>query len=233
MLKLGVPSVQALVPKAQRSMITQEFVDKLNNIQIDGSELEAFKENFVSYLSVLKDGKYKMDDYINAVRFVTSKLLGNSDIDAYIATFPDRYDRLAEEYKEKGLEFKKDCAAPYASMYKKNKLVMAIYEQTIIPSHVLNAPMFQETLETLVTILKNSRSDMARVSAANAILQHTKQPETKNIKLDLGIETGNMIEDLRKATEQLSLAQQNSIQNGISVKEIAESNIIEATIDED
>lgn len=231
-MELKIDSVKALVPKAQQSLITEDFVDKLNTAQVDSSVMDEFKNNFISYISVLRDGKYKMDDYLNAVKFVTYKLLNFSDIDAYIATFPERYDRVAEDLRLKNGSFVKDDVAPYACMYKKNKLVIAIFEQTVVPSHILNAPMYQEALNELSRIMISGKSEMARVNAATAILQHTKAPETKNIKLDIGMDTADAISSLREATEKLAIQQQQSIKAGIAIKEIAEATIIDAVVEE-
>lgn len=226
-MSITVDTLKALVPKAQRSMINDSLVEKINASCVDSTISDAIKDNFISYLNVLADGKYKIEDYLNAVKFVSYKLMDMSDIDAYIATFPDRYQRLVNEG---GSTFKKDDASPYVAMYKKNKLVVSIFEQTIIPSHVLNAPLFQQALNELSKIMLSSRSDMARVKAAEAILNNTKVPETKNFKLDVGINQIDAISNLRDAVEKLGEAQKLAIINGTNLKAIAESNIIEAEV---
>lgn len=216
-----------LVPKTQRGLITPEFVDRLNEWNNDPKLVESFKENLLSYTGVLKDGKYKLEDYVYAVKYVSYKLLGSSDIDAYAITFPDRYQRLTDE----GLD--RNGISPYAAAYKKNKLVNAIIEQTLVPSHVLNAPLHQEALNELAYIMVNGKSEMARVNAATAIIAATKQPEKTKIELDISVNNKDAINELRRATEELAMAQMNSIKAGVGVKEIAESRIVEAEICDD
>ena len=121
----------------------------------------------------------------------------------------------------------------YSNQYKSSKLVTAIYEQTLVPSYILNAPLHQKALNELSKIMVSSRSDIARVNAANSILQHTKAPEEAKLKIDIGVDNTDAIAELRKATEELSMAQLNSIKAGQAVKEIAESTIIDAEIVED
>lgn len=219
-------TLKSLVPKSQRGLITEELVQKLNDWNSDPKLLDSFKENLLSYVGVLKDGKYKITDYMHAVKYVSYKLLGHSDLDAYAITFPDRYQRLIDA----GIN--RSDMSPYASAYKKNKLVNAIMEQTLIPSHVINAPLYQEALNQLAQIMVHSGSDMARVNAATAILANTKAPEITKIELDIGVKENSAIDDLRRATEELVLAQKQSIMAGKAVKEIAESKIIEAELDE-
>lgn len=213
-----------LIPKSQRSMVTVELVDRLNEWNEDPLLVESFKENLLSYTGVLRDGRYKIDDYINAVRFCSYKILGHSNIDSYAITFPERYTRLLKE----GLS--RDGVSAYSTAYNKNKLVNSIMEQTLVPSHVLNAPMHQQALNELARIMINGKSEMARVNAATAILGATKQPEKTKIELDIGIKSSDMIDELRKATESLALQQLQSIKAGYAVKNIAESRIIDIEV---
>jgi hypothetical protein len=224
---IELQALKDLLPKTQRGLVTEELVDKLNQWNEDPKLVESFKENLLGFTNVLKDGKYKLDDYFNAVRFVSYKLLGYTDIDAYTVVFPERYERLRND----GLE--RTEIGAYCTAYKKNKLVVAIMEQTLVPTHVLNAPLYQEALNELASIMTTSRSDMARVNAATAILAHTKAPEITKIELDIGVKETSAIEDLRKATEELVLAQRKSIEAGVAVKQIAESTIIEAELDDE
>lgn len=221
MLELEV--VKRLLPKHQRSMITQEYLDKIEACVSDKDVADTFKENFITYLNVLSTGRYKMEDYINAVKYVTFKLLGYSNINAYAATFPDRYARLKKEGQTQ--------IDAFVSMYNKNKLVMQIYEQTIVPSYVLNAPLHQEALNELAKMIKDpSIRGMTKVKACEAILQNTKQPEIIKGELTIGMEQQDTISDLRDVVEQLAEVNRLSIAKKVkSIKEVAEAKIIDVT----
>ena len=220
---LALESVKKLVPKNQRTLITQEFLDKLEASVSDSLVAEQFKENFVTYLNVLSKGKYKMEDYINAVKYVSFKLLGYSNINAYIATFPERYERLKTEGQTQ--------IEAFVSMYNKNKLVMQIYEQTIVPSYVLNAPMHQQALNTLASmIVDDDVRGMTKVKACEAILQYTKQPDVVKGELTIGIEQSDTINDLREITENLADTYRVMLEKkGMRLKDVAEANIIDIT----
>ena len=220
---LALESVKKLVPKSQRTLITQEFLDKLEASVSDSLVAEQFKENFVTYLNVLSKGKYKMEDYINAVKYVSFKLLGYSNINAYIATFPERYERLKAEGQTQ--------IEAFVSMYNKNKLVMQIYEQTIVPSYVLNAPMHQQALNTLANmIMDDDVRGMTKVKACEAILQYTKQPDVVKGELTIGIEQSDTINDLREITENLADTYRVMLEKkGMRLKDVAEADIIDVT----
>ena len=219
---LQLEAVKKLVPKAQRTMITQDFLDKIVASVTNSEVAEQFKENFVTYLNVLSKGKYKMDDYISAVKYVSYKLLGYSNIKAYAATFPDRYQRLKDEDQQQ--------IEAFVSMYARGKLVNQIFEQTMVPTYVLNAPLHQEALNELAMMIKDPDvRGMTKVKACEAILQHTKQPEVVKGELTIGIEQSDTINDLREIVENLADTHKVLLERkGMTLKQIAETNIIDA-----
>lgn len=203
-------------------MITQDFLDKIEASVINSEVAEQFKENFVTYLNVLSKGKYKMDDYVSAVKYVSYKLLGYSNIKAYAATFPDRYQRLKDEGQQQ--------IEAFVSMYARGKLVNQIFEQTMVPTYVLNAPLHQEALNELAMMIKDPDvRGMTKVKACEAILQHTKQPEVVKGELTIGIEQSDTINDLREIVENLADTHKVLLERkGMTLKQIAETNIIDA-----
>lgn len=224
---LELEAVKKLVPKGQRTLITQDYLDRIEASVKDPIIAEAFKENFISYLGVLNNGKYKMEDYINAVKYVSFKLLGYTNVKAYAATFPERYDRLVKEGQTQ--------IDAYCSMYNKNKLVMQIYEQTMVPSHVLNAPLFQEALNVLANVIRDPNTTaFNKVKAAETILSHTKAPEVIKNEFTFGMEQQSTIAELREATESLSSMFKYAVENGHkSLKDVAKAKIIDVTPIED
>lgn len=226
-MKLTVEAVKKLVPKGHRTLITQEFLDRIEESVSNSAIAEAFKENFLSWTNVLSMGKYKMENYLNAVRYVSFKLLGYSNIDAYAATFPENFQRLKDEGQTQ--------IDAFCSMYNKTKLVMQIYEQTMVPSHVLNAPLYQEALNELAQMIKDPNiRGMTKVKACEAILQHTKAPEIIENKFTIGIEQQDTITSLREVTEQLAETYKIALEKGHkSLKQLAEDNIIDIEYEEE
>lgn len=227
---LELATVKKLLPKSHRTLITQEFLDKIEESVKDTAVAEQVKENFITYLNVLSKGRYKMEDYLSAVKYISFKLLGYSNIDAYAATFPDRYARLVREGQQK--------IDAFVAMYNKNKLVMQIYEQTMVPTYVLNAPLHQEALNELASMIHDpSIRGMTKVKACEAILQHTKQPEVVKGELNISIDQQDTIADLRDVTEKLAQAYRKTLETGTkTLKEISEDNIVDVSyrdLDED
>ena len=225
-MSLELEAVRKLVPKTQRGLITQDFVDRIAASVADTEVAEQFKENFITYINVLSKGRYKMEDYVSAVKYISFKLLGYSNIKAYAATFPERYQRLKDEGQQQ--------IEAYVSMYARGKLVNQIYEQTMVPTYVLNAPLHQEALNELAMMIKDPDvTGMAKVKACETILQYTKQPEVVKGELTIGIEQSDTINDLREVTENLADTYRVMLEKkGVRLKDVAEANIIDVTPEE-
>jgi len=232
MSKVTLDSLKAVTPKSQRSMITTELVDKLNQWGEDPKLLESYGENVLSYISVLRDGKFKIDDYMNAVRFVSYKLMGYTDIDAYTITFPDRYQRLIDD----GVP--REDMSPYVAAYKKNMLVVKIFEQTVIPVRVTNNHMAQEALNELMRIGLNGRSEMARVAALSKVIDKTDATEDSKLQIDIGVNNASIIDDYelamkKMAEKQLELMAQGGDLKAITNASIKRDEVIEVEVDGD
>lgn len=225
MSDLTVEIVKKVMPGRLRGAITQELVDKINTISTDPILTDEIKKNFLGYTGILQDGKYKTEDYLNAVVYVSYKLMGYSNIDSYIKTFPHRYQVLVS----KGLP-QKDIAA-YVTAYNRGKLVNKILEQTLVPTWVLNQDIYQKAINTQAALL-NSKNEKVRFMAADSILTHLAKPEKAGPLVNIEMSQNTGIEDLRETLVKLAEVQQNLIKQGkATTEQIAEQKIIEAEID--
>lgn len=211
-----------VVPKNIKGRITEEVIQGINNIIGDDVVKENFRENLLGYTGVLQDGRYKIQDYINAVKYISFKLLGSSNIEAYAKTFPERYQKLVDE----GADSK--TMSSYSTAYNKNQLVNKIFEQTLIPTHVLNADVYQKAINVQAHLMLHANSEKVRTDAANSLLNHLKKPETQKVELDIGYKEDKSIQELREATMALAKQQREMIQSGVmNAKEVAHSKVIE------
>lgn len=219
--------VAMAVPTKLKVSVTQDLVDKLNNISTDDLHAETIKENFVSYTKVLMDGRYKLEDYMNAVAYVSYKMMGYSNQDSYYRTFPDRHAALVARGASS-----KDISS-YVAAYNKNKLVNNILEQAMIPIYILNQDAVQRAINTQIDIMTDTdNSAVARTQAANSLLTHLVKKEEAKIELNIGTEESSGMKDLKNAMADLALQQKRLIQSGASVKEVAEASIIEGEYSE-
>lgn len=218
--------LQKAMPRAIRDRVTDEFVEKLNQLSIDPEMQEAFKENFLSYTSVMVDGRYKLQGYIDAVKYVSYKLMGSSNIEAYSKTFPDRVQRLIDD----GADDK--TISSYVSAYNKTQLVNKILEQTIIPTHVLNHHLYQKAINVQAELMVTARSEKVRADAAACLISQLKPPETKKIEIDMGNKADKTIDALRETTQALVEQQRRMLEAGATAQSIAKQKIIDGEYEE-
>ena len=132
--------------------------------------------------------------------------MGSSNIEAYTKAFPDRYARhVANNTSAKDI-------ASYVTAYNKSKLVNLIFEQTLIPSYILNQDLYQRALNVQADLMYNAKSEKVRGDAANSILVQLKQPEVKKVELDIKTNEDSSIDALRKATIELIEQQKMNMQ---------------------
>lgn len=216
--------VTAALPAHLKVTVTDELVDLVNNIAQEPETAKIIRENFVSYSNVLREGRFKTEDYLHAVAYVSYKHMGYSNFESYVRTFPDRYTALRARNATD-----KDISA-YVAAYNKNKLVNLILEQTLIPIWILNQDAVQRAINVQMQLMLNSKSDLVRMQAANSLLTHLKKPEKKEVQLNIGLEDNSGMNELRSKLRELAEIQQGMIQQGMKTREIAEQTIIEAEV---
>lgn len=229
MTEITQEDLRRSLPANLRGSATQELADKINSIAADPIMAKEIGDNFISYASVLKEGKFKIDDYINAVTYVTRILMGDNNQEAYASTFPERMiDMTANGYSAQKI-------SSYVAAYNKGKLVNLIREQTLIPMWVQNAHIYQKAINVQSDLMMGATSELVRTQAANSILTHLQKPkEAANLQLNIntGSENSSM-NALAEALNNLSEGQRKVIQTkGMSAKEVAHSELIEGDYEE-
>lgn len=210
-----------VLPPQIAKTVNQVLIDQINQTLSHPDMYEEYRENLLSYGHVLKDGKFKMSSYIDAVKYVSHKLRGDTNIDAFVKAFPDKY----QDYLARGVS-SKDIAS-YITSYNKNKLVNIIYEQSMVPSWVLNQDNFQKAINVQVEMMLNAKSEKVRSDAANSLLTHLKKPETTKIELDIGVKEDSTLSQIRAQTMELAAMQQKAIAAGVTTaRGTAEAKII-------
>lgn len=208
------------LPPALRTFATQELADKIDAITTDPLFANSIKENFVTYTHVLQEGKYKMDDYLNAIAYVSFKLMGYTNQEAYFKTFPNRYANLLAQGKDE------KTISSYVRAFHKGKLVNKIMEQSIIPSWVLNQDAYQEAINKNVQLMRTAKSEKVQALAADSLLRHLSKPEVNEGPLiNIDMREGSGLDELKNAISSLAQKQKELIQSGVSTKDIVEQKI--------
>ena len=221
MTLLTAEQFKQVVPNQFKACVSQELIDQINQTLSDPDMYETYRDNLLGYAHVMREGKFKMEDYINAIKYCSHKIMGASNIDAYVKTFPDKYQAMLSAGKNA-----KDISS-FVTAYNKNKLVNLILEQSMIPSWVLNQDMYQKALNVQCELMMTANSEKVRSDAANSILTHLKPPEVTKVELDIGLKKDSAMEDLKHTLAELALMQKQFISAGVTqVKDLAQQKLV-------
>lgn len=218
---LSLAQFRKCLPGKAKMNVDQSMIDKVNSVIQNSPERESFRDNLLSYTSVLNEGKYSVQAYINAVRYVGLKLAGDGNFVAYVKVFPERH----SEWLKKGWAEKDMMSA--VSTYHRTQLVTKILEQSLIPNWILNQDLYQKALNVSAELMMNARSEKVRADAANNLMNQLKQPENQKIELEVGMKEDDSIAELRRSTMELVKQQRMMLEAGaMKATEIAQQKVI-------
>lgn len=216
--------VEQALPASLKGAATQQFTDMINNISSDPLVAENVRENFISFTSVLTEGTFKTEDYLNACTYVAFKMMGYSNKEAYFRTFPARYQAmLAKGTTDKDM-------SSYVSAYSKNKLVNLILERSLVPVHVLYADVYHKAIRTQADLMVNAQSEKVRSDAANSILTHLAEPKKQAAAVQISIHQDSGMSEMKNMLTQLAQRQLEVMSDGVTAKEIAGQKLISGDV---
>lgn len=226
MTALTVDQFKAALPEKVKKSVNQELIDQVNAVLSEPELFEVYRDNLMSYGRVMADGRFKVSEYVNAVKYVSHKLLGDTNIDAYSKTFPDKIQRfMAQGVAAKDI-------ASYVTAYNKSKLVNLIMEQTLVPVHVLNMDMYQKALNVTAELMVTAKSEKVRADAANNLMAQLRPPEVSKVQLDINTKEDSSIGALRAATMELAAQQRELIRSGtLTAQQVAHSKVVGEVVD--
>lgn len=223
---LDIDELRSSLPKQHRGKLTPEFIGTISQLATDPDYADLYARNIITYTSVMQEGRFKLLDYFNAVAFVSFKMLGLSSLKAYEKVFPDKVKGMAARNLSS-----RDMHS-FASAYNKNKLVTLIYEQTLIPDHIMYASVRHKAIAAQAALLSSTNEHIVQ-KAADSLMNHLKAPENTKLSIEMGTKDSGMLADLTEALNNLSKKQSDAIAIGShSVKDIAHSRIIEGELDD-
>lgn len=225
----ALPIIKAQVPEQFRSAITNELVNKIEELESNPVFAEQIRDNLVTYIGVLRDNPASMDDYLRLITYVTSRMKGDNSLTCYAKAYPERYAALVKAGKTEG-EIRR-----HAGSIEKGKMYVSLMQQVIVPSWILNYDAYQSAVRTQLEIMQDDTvSPMVRTQAANSLLTHLSKPkEAANITLnqntlnanvdDLGM-LRNMLSDLSNRQHKTLITGAASTKDVINLTAIQDSN---------
>ncbi|MBS7344274.1 MAG: hypothetical protein KIG60_01185 [Caryophanon sp.] len=220
-MKLSKEDFVTALPSNVTKGVNSAVVDYVNEALADQDTRERFKENLFNYNKILSEGKYKVSDYISAVMYISFKSMNYTNIEAFERAFPEKMARYTREGKTM------DQIHNFVSAYNRTKLVVALTAQAIIPTHILNQDLYQESINVNAKLMRNASREDVRQRAAEFLATHLAPPVDNKVKLDIGV-SEDFLSELRNATDRLVDGQLEDIRSGrTTAAQIARTRIIE------
>ena len=213
--------IDALPKTSNTSVVTEGVVSLINNALEDATTMQRYRENLVGFNKILQEGRYKLNDYLHAVMYVSFKLMGYTNIDAYARTFPKR----VKDHYDSGKEIK-DLHA-YVHGYHRTKLVTTLLGQAQIPTHILNADIYQEAINRQRELMTCGRLDVEQKAAAS-LMEHLAPPVESKVKLEIeNTNQTNFIDLMAEQVKQMGELQRQQLINGqTSLRDISKQRVV-------
>jgi hypothetical protein len=222
MENLSIEQFKRCLPSNLKGNVTDSIVERFNEVLNDPIAREAIADNLLGFTNVISQGKFKLESYLYAVKYVTYKAMGDTNIQAYRKTFPQRVQDLID----KGTP-DKDINS-MVSAYNKSKLVTLLFEAMMIPTYILNQDVFQEAINVQRKLMLDPTvKPLVRCQAAKALMDTLKPPEVKQMELAVSVKETDTVTELRKATTELAKAQIDALRKGGSLEAILNSKIVQ------
>jgi len=233
---ITVKELKDLLPKKYKNKGSERLVKDINELIVHGDYGDEFAEMFVTSITVLSGrATYTIDQYIDACKFLCLLAMEISVTDSYIRVFPDRWfnkKKLHPECTEHDMRGE-------AARFGHNTLVNMIREQKQLKFHLVNQDVAQRMVAQLEWLAFNARSDVAKVSAATAVLKETRPPETQKVELEVGLgeKTIEIQQQQTDVLKKIALNQQELYKQGYTLDQIQsiqmkENDVIEGEVDE-
>ena len=231
--ELTLDLVQSQMRPNQRLTISEDTVKEVQKLAEDSSYGPQFLDAYLDHLNIFKENPGRShSQYLNAVKFFSLVEADNSLVDAYIKVFPARYTTRNENTEQENRKGK-DLIRGEASRYNKTMLVNEIRKVAAIPVQLIHRHLLHEAILAQADLMRNSRSDMVRQKAGATLIAELKPTEDHVLNVKVDDNTTSVIDELRKAAEKLAIAEFQSVQAGVPLKEIAESVILTVPKEDD
>jgi len=231
--ELTLELVQSQLKPNQRLTISEDTVAEIQKLAEDPDYGEEFLDCYLDHLNIFKENPRRShNQYLSAIKFFSLVESDNSLTDAYIKTFPERFNaRCKTKFGEPPAD--KSIMRGEASRYNASVMVSEIRRVAGVPVQLVHRHLLHEAILAQADLMRNARSEMVRQKAGQTLIQELKPAEDQVLKVEVDDGTTSVISELHKAAEALAAAEHRTVMAGTPLKDVAESKVIEAEVIED
>lgn len=224
--ELTLATIQSQLTKTQKLLVSEETVDEINKLATDPEYGAEFLQSYLDHLNVLADApRNNHVQYLHAIKFFSLVEAGNSLTDAYVKVFPERFARREEGNPNKNPDEVRQLLRGEASRYNASRLVNEIRKVATIPVQLIHRHLLHEAILVNAQLMLTARSEMVKQKAADTLIRELKPSEDSVLQIKVDDNTTSVIEELRKATQELAAEQHEAIMAGVPIKKISSAKI--------
>ncbi len=228
--ELSLEYLVEVVPKNYKKLVNQDVVDEINSLASDPDYGEQYKEDMLTYSSLLgSDDKWSMRQYIDAVKYYSLTSGGDTQAVAYAKVFPNRLQARLDRGEDP------DMLNSEASRYNRTSLVNRIRSQALVPLHLVNQGTLQLAINTAAGLMINARSEKVRGDMALGLIKELRPPEAQQVELQIGLDDKALDAQNRQTEQLVSIAenQRRLLEAGVSIDDIQQLHIEKVYVDAD
>lgn len=226
---LTLDLVQSQLRPKQKLIVSEETVQEIQKLAEDPEYGPEFLNCYIDHLNILKESpRNNHEQYLCAIKFFSLVESGNSLTDAYIKTFPNRWNDRQRNHDDA----KKDIMRGEASRYNSTQMVNEIRKIAAIPVQLIHRHILHAAILKQADLMENGKSEFVRQKAAACLITELKPTEDQTINVDVKDGASSVIAELHKAAKALAVEQHRSVMAGIPLKQITESKIISSSDEE-
>ena len=223
--ELSLDVVQSQLKPQQRLTVSQDTLDEINELAQNPEYGPEFLDAYLDHLNIFKDNpKRSHTQYLSAIKFFSLVEADNTLTDAYIKTFPHRYDDRKQNYSFE--ERVPSIMRGEASRYNGSMLVNEIRRVAAIPVQLIHRHVLHEAIIEQAILMRSAKSEMVRQKAGATLIAELKPAEEHVLQVKVDDNAGSVISDLHKAAVALAAAEFKSVTGGVPLVDIANSDII-------
>jgi len=221
--------------KSKHAKIDQDTVEYIQKCVDDHNFHDnAFLHRLLLYPEVLQLGKPTLISFAKSIRFVLYIWLAYSKERAYSAVFDDEIKKLEERFKDTNTNIQ-TLVRKRATMLEQSPIVTWLNKQMQETEHSLFITDRIKSFKKLSDLVDNAKSEFIQMTSAKSLIELTQDPtqdtnvtniNLQNNTINNGINSMDIINAFKSANHQLAKQQQQAIEQGASVKTIAEASIL-------
>jgi hypothetical protein len=192
--------IKRLLPKGSSHQVADNVVEAINSVEDTvGLGQQEHNYKFLAHINVLKEGNWSVEQYNEALLFVTTSAYTKNNTEAWQIIKPLEYQRLMDQQESRKAEGKVPINIhAHVSEYNRSDLVVALRTRLALAPSVMLAPVRDEAFGVLTNIMRGIAApgpdgEPQRVSpniqmqAASKLVEALAPPEDNSLEIKLGM----------------------------------------------